>query len=209
DPCLNGGRWTGLGCVCPPNLEGDRCQFAAPTINITAELGPSVLMVTRVINRNFSEDMGDPSATSYRSFVDEFGRTMDRIYQNVSGYRGVRVQSLRRGSVVVTYKVLLHPPAGDAPTTALDRRVQELLEATNATAQASNCSRPHGGLCFSTFFSRSPRAKAPALNATELCRKYAPANYSRFYYPQRVGNSLLCVTNCTLNLPGSFNCHGG
>ncbi|NXH72570.1 MUC3A protein, partial [Hydrobates tethys] len=202
DPCQNGGHWVGMGCLCPPNVDGARCQFGASTINITAELGPSVMMLARVTNRNFSEDMGDTSSTAYRSFVDEFSRTMDRIYHNVSGYRGTRVLTLTRGSVVVNYKVLLHPPAGD---TNLDHRARELLEAANAAAQPENCShladrgewggvRPH-------LIGASP--------PPELCRRYAPANFKQYYYPYHAGNSLLCVTNCTLNVPGSIDCNSG
>ncbi|NXO47154.1 MUC3B protein, partial [Aramus guarauna] len=209
DPCQNGGRWTGMSCLCPPNVDGTRCEFGASTINITAELGPSVMMLARVTNRNFSEDMRDTSSIAYRSFVEEFSRTMDRIYHNVSGYRGTRVLTLTRGSVVVNYAVLLHPPAGDKPTTNLDHRAWELLEAANTTAQPRNCSHSSEGLCFSTSSSRSALANAPVLNATELCRKYAPANFSRYYYPYRSGNSLLCITNCTLNVPGSINCNSG
>lgn len=36
DPCQNGGRWTGTFCLCPPNVDGARCQFGASTINLTA-----------------------------------------------------------------------------------------------------------------------------------------------------------------------------
>ncbi|KAI6058809.1 Mucin-3B-like protein [Aix galericulata] len=43
----------------------------------------------------------------------------------------------------------------------------------------------------------------------QLCRKYSPANFSQFYYPYRVKNSLLCVTNCTLNVPGTIDCGTG
>ncbi|NWS64818.1 MUC3B protein, partial [Chunga burmeisteri] len=168
------------------------------------ELGPSVTLLAHITNRNFSEDMGDTSSNAYRGFVDEFSRTMDRIYHNVTGYSGIRVLTLTRGSVVVNYKVLLHPLAGD---TSLDHRAQELLEAANATAQPQNCSHSAEGLCFNTSSSRA--AHAEELNATELCRKYTPVNFSRYYYPYRVQNSLLCVTNCTLNVPGSINCNGG
>ncbi|NWX74210.1 MUC3B protein, partial [Alca torda] len=209
DPCQNGGHWTGTFCLCPPNVDGARCQFGASTINITAELGPSILMLARVTNRNFSEDLRDTLSPTYRSFVDEFSRTMDRIYHNVSGYGGTRVLTLTRGSVVVNYKVMLHPPAGDQPTTDLHRRARELLDAANAAAQPRNCSHSAEGLCFSTSFSRSARAEVPALNATELCKKHAPANFSRYYYPYRTQNSVLCVTNCTLNVPGSINCNSG
>ncbi|XP_009470621.1 PREDICTED: mucin-3B-like [Nipponia nippon] len=195
DPCQNGGHWTGVSCVCPPNLTGAFCQFGASTINITAELGPSVMMLAHVTNRNFSEDMEDTSSTAYRSFVDEFSRTMDRIYHNVSGYRGTHVLTLTRGSVVVNYKVLLQPSAGD---TDLDHRAKELLEVANAAAQPQNCSD-----------TAAARAEESVLNAMELCRKYAPANFSRHYSPYRLQNSLLCITNCTLNVPGSINCNSG
>lgn len=40
------------------------------------ELGPSVMLLARVTNRDFSEDMRDSSSTTYRSFVDEFSRTV-------------------------------------------------------------------------------------------------------------------------------------
>ncbi|KAM6225753.1 mucin-3A-like [Spheniscus humboldti] len=204
DPCQNGGHWTGISCACPRNVEGTLCQFGASTINITAELGLSVMMLARVTNRNFSEDMGDTSSTTYRSFVDEFSRTMDRIYHNISGYRGTQVLTLTRGSVVVNYKVLLHQPAGD---TSFDHRARELLAAANTAAQPRNCSHSAEGLCFST--SSSGAAHAEMLNATELCRKYTPANFSRYYYPYRIQSSLLCVTNCTLNIPGSISCNSG
>ncbi|NXQ91211.1 MUC3B protein, partial [Nyctibius grandis] len=210
DPCQNGGRWTGTGCLCPPNVVGERCQFGAPTINITAELGPSVMMMARVTNRNFSNDMRDTSSPTYRSFVDEFSRTMDRIYHDVSDYGGIRVVNLTRGSVVVNYRVLLHPPAGDKPTTSLDNRARELLEVANATPQPHNCS-PSAGRC-PLLVSWSPTSLVlPGwwLSSPELCRRYAPANFSRYYYPHRTQSGLLCVTNCTLNVPGTIDCHGG
>ncbi|NWU49516.1 MUC3B protein, partial [Dromas ardeola] len=204
DPCQNGGHWTGTFCLCPPNVDGARCQFGASTINITAELGPSILMLARVTNRNFSEDMRDTASPTYRSF-------MDRIYHNVSGYGGTRVLTLTRGSVVVNYKVLLHPPAGDKPTTNLRRRARELLEAANATAQPRNCSDSAAWMAGTTMGSGMGvrTSLTGGLSSPELCRKHAPANFSRYYYPYRTQNSLLCVTNCTLNVPGSINCNSG
>ncbi|NXT20722.1 MUC3B protein, partial [Syrrhaptes paradoxus] len=201
DPCQNGGHWTGLGCLCPPNVDGARCQFGASTINITAELGPSVMMLARVTNRNFSEDMRDSSSPTYRSFVAEFRRTMDGIYHNISDYRGVRVLSLARGSVVVNYKVLFYPPAGDKPTTSLDHRTLELLAAADTTGQPQNCGHSSVGW--------GQDSSDRCFSSPELCRKYAPANFSRYYYPYRTQNSFLCVTNCTLNVPGSINCNSG
>ncbi|XP_035170146.1 mucin-3B-like, partial [Oxyura jamaicensis] len=209
DPCLNGGYWTGTICLCPPNVDGAHCQFGASTINITAELGSSVALMARVTNRRFSGDMGDPSSAAFRSFADEFSRTMDRVYQNISGYRGTRVLALTEGSVVVNYKVLLQPPAGGQANASLGRRTRELLEASNSAIQPQNCSEGAEGLCFGALASRRAFAAAPELNATELCRKYTPANFSHYYYPYWTKNGLLCVTNCTLNVPGTINCGPG
>ncbi|NXQ77065.1 MUC3A protein, partial [Quiscalus mexicanus] len=206
DPCLNGGLWVGTACLCPPNMDGPRCEFGATTINLTAELGPFVAMVARVTNRDFSEDMGDASAPGHRRFAEEFSRTMDGIYRNVPGYRGIDVLSLSRGSVVVNYRIRLRPLPANA---SLERRALELLAVTNAASQPHNCSPSADGLCFTATSARAARATTPALNDTELCRRHAPANFSRFYFPHRTAHGLLCVTNCTLNVPGAFDCHRG
>ncbi|NXB04998.1 MUC3B protein, partial [Cnemophilus loriae] len=182
DPCLNGGRWVGMECLCPLNVGGPRCEFGATSINLTAELGPSVMMMARVTNRDFSEDMGDTSSPGHRRFAEEFSRTMDGIYRNVSGYQGIRVLSLSPG---------LSPPS---PVSPADHPVLSPLP---------------DGLCFTATSARAARAAMPALNDTELCRRYTPANFSRFYFPYRTANGLLCVTNCTLNVPGSFDCRRG
>ncbi|NWT10108.1 MUC3B protein, partial [Vireo altiloquus] len=211
DPCLNGGRWLGTACLCPPNMDGPRCEFGATTINLTAELGPFVTMMARVTNREFSEDMGDTSSPGHRRFAKEFSRTMDRIYRNVSDYRGIRPSRTdpvprSRGSVVVNYRIQLQPLPGNA---SLEHRALELLAVTNAASQPRNCSPSANGLCFTATSARATRAAPPALNDTELCRRYAPANFSRFYFPYRTAHGLLCVTNCTLNVPGSFDCRRG
>ncbi|NXE58114.1 MUC3B protein, partial [Casuarius casuarius] len=222
DPCQNGGSWTGTVCRCPPNLDGAHCQFAASTINITAELGPSVTMMARVTNRLFSEALGNASSAAYRGFAEEFGRTMDLIYQNVSGYRGARILSLTKGSVVVTYDVLLHPPTEGSPASSLARVSRELLETAKAVAQPQNCSHEASrcpgraervpgaaGRAAAAVGARPSPCPCPSPSRRELCRKYTPANFSRFYSPYRTRYSLLCVTNCTLNVPGTIDCNGG
>ncbi|NXW81201.1 MUC3A protein, partial [Hirundo rustica] len=206
DPCLNGGLWTGTACLCPLNMAGPRCEFGATTINLTAELGPSVTMVARVTNREFSEDMADASSPGHRRFAEEFGRTMDGVYRNVAGYRGINVLSLSRGSVVVNYRIRLHPLPGNA---SLERRALELLAVANAASRPHNCGPSADGLCFTATSARATGATALALNDTELCRRHARANFSRFYFPYRTAHGLLCVTNCTLNVPGSFDCRRG
>ncbi|NWR26069.1 MUC3B protein, partial [Emberiza fucata] len=206
DPCLNGGLWMGTACLCPPNMDGPRCEFGATTINLTAELGPFVTMMARVTNRDFSEDMGDTSSPRHWRFAEEFRRTVRPPWVGAPGSPNAHPVPPSRGSVVVNYRVRLRP----LPTNAsLERRALELLAVTNAAPQPHNCSTAADGLCFTATSARATRAATPALNDTELCRRHAPANFSRFYFPYRTANGLLCVTNCTLNVPGAFDCHRG
>ncbi|NXY12062.1 MUC3B protein, partial [Pteruthius melanotis] len=206
DPCLNGGRWMGTACLCPPNMDGPRCEFGATTINLTAELGPFVTMMARVTNRDFSEDMGDTSSPGHRRFAEEFSQTVRLpLAPRPSPPRTDPVPP-SRGSVVVNYRIQLQPLPGNA---SLEHRALELLALANAASQPRNCSPSADGLCFTATSARAARAATPALNYTELCRRHAPANFSRFYFPYRTANGLLCVTNCTLNVPGSFDCHRG
>ncbi|NXA44054.1 MUC3B protein, partial [Eudromia elegans] len=217
DPCQNEGVWTATGCSCQAYLEGDYCQFSSPTIDITPEVGSFVGMTARVTNRHFSEAMGDPSSTAYRGFADEFERTMDQIYQNVSDYHSTKILNLRNGSVVVDYKVLLHPPPEADSSYSLGRRSQELLETLTSAAQPHNCSH-----AASRGLGRAERvldgvarrvavaiAAALQLGSDQICRKRVPAKFRRFYHPYTIGRGVFCVTNCTLNVPGAINCNGG
>ncbi|NXH57485.1 MUC3B protein, partial [Rhabdornis inornatus] len=194
DPCVNGGRWTGVACLCPPNTDGARCEFGATTINLTAELGPSVTMMARVTNRDFSEDMTDASSPRHRRFAEEFSRTV-----RPQRPQAPTLSPPSRGSVVVNYRVRLRPLPGNA---SLEHRALELLAVANAASRPHDCSPSAGRGWGQGTLDRS-------LASPELCRRNAPANFSRFYFPYRTANGLLCVTNCTLNVPGSFDCHRG
>ncbi|NXN82574.1 MUC3B protein, partial [Bombycilla garrulus] len=212
DPCLNGGRWMGTACLCPPNMDGPRCEFGATTINLTAELGPFVTMMARVTNRDFSEDMGDASSPGHRRFAEEFSRTVrprcDGMCQ-LSTPKPPRCPP-SRGSVVVNYRVRLQPLPGNA---SLERRALELLAVTNAASRPHDCGpsagseRGLGTAGDTTGWGWGTPDRS--LASPELCWRHAPANFSRFYFPYRMGNGLLCVTNCTLNVPGAFDCHRG
>ncbi|NXD18563.1 MUC3B protein, partial [Nothocercus nigrocapillus] len=205
DPCQNQGVWTATGCSCQAYLEGDYCQFSSPTIDITPEVGSFVRMTARVTNRLFSEAMGDSSSTAYHGFADEFERTMDQIYQNVSGYHSTKILDLRNGSVVVNYKVLLHPPSEANSNYSLDHKSQELLETLKSVAQPQNCSHTA-----SRGLGRAEGVlERVARRAAIICRKRVPVKFRPFYHPYVIGKGVFCITNCTLNVPGSINCNGG
>ncbi|NXH33334.1 MUC3B protein, partial [Myiagra hebetior] len=211
DPCLNGGRWMGVTCVCPPNMDGPRCEFGATTINLTAELGPFVTMMARVTNRDFSEDMADTSSPGHRRFAEEFSRTVRRprwAGRSKGTPQGTPRITPSRGSVVVNYRVQLRPLPGNA---SLEARALELLAVANTTSQPRNCSPSaagdkwghHGGVGW------GQGALDERLASPELCRREVPPKLRQFYFPFRTGNEVFCVTNCTLNVPGSFDCHRG
>ncbi|NWI16167.1 MUC3B protein, partial [Crypturellus soui] len=205
DPCQNQGVWTATGCSCQAYLEGDYCQFSSPTIDITPEVGSFVGMTARVTNRLFSEAMGDSSSTAYHGFAHEFERTMDRIYQNVSGYHSTQTLNLRNGSVVVNYRVLLHPPSEADANYSLDHKSRELLETLEAAAQPQDCSHTA-----SRGLGRAERVlERGARRAAVICRRRVPAKFRPFYRSYAIGKGIFCITNCTLNVPGSINCNGG
>ncbi|NWT77098.1 MUC3B protein, partial [Prunella himalayana] len=208
DPCLNGGLWMGTACLCPPNMDGPRCEFGATTINLTAELGPFVTMMARVTNREFSEDMRDAASPGHRRFAEEFSRTVRPPWLGPPVTPKPQPCPPSRGSVVVNYRVQLLPLPGNA---SLEHRALELLAVANAASQPHNCSPSAGSAGWGHLGTPRWGQGTPdrGLASPELCRRHAPANFSRFYFPYRTANGLLCVTNCTLNVPGSFDCHRG
>ncbi|NWU40635.1 MUC3A protein, partial [Hylia prasina] len=125
-PCQNGGTWKDGQCLCPGGFQGAFCQEATcqngspgvggghQGLSLTGSpllgqvtINATVDMTTKVYNRNFTEELNDTSSPAYREFEATFQETMKKIYGHIKGYQSVEIQSLRNGSIVVDYKVIL------------------------------------------------------------------------------------------------------
>ncbi|XP_038394036.1 mucin-3B-like [Canis lupus familiaris] len=169
--CQNGDKWDGLKCHCPSTIYGSRCEFAVEQVDldtVDAEVGMEVS-----VDQEFSPDLNDNTSKAYKDFSDTFRDQMQKIYQNVQGFKDVEILSLRSGSIVVDYVVLLELPFSlqleseyEKVKTVLKEELQNLSHKEDSSQNNQSEPKLEGGVRASaTSFDRSLWAGVPALGS--------------------------------------------
>lgn len=202
--CENGGQWDGRKCQCPSNFYGSRCELVKEEVvldTVEAEVGMKVS-----VNQEFSEDLNDNTSQAYENFSNSFRSQMKVIYKGVPEFEGVEIQSLRKGSIVVDYVVLLRLPFSSQLSDKYEKVKDVLREELQGVSQ-KGC-QSNQTLCFKNDSIEVENTKfTPDFKA--LCRQAAAEGYKEFYFPLEENNKLRCVTNCTAGLPTSRDCNSG
>ncbi|XP_028910939.1 mucin-3B-like [Ornithorhynchus anatinus] len=166
-------------------------------------------MEVKVTNQEFSEDLRNHTSERYKVFEANFENRMKEIYKNVPEYQGVKIRSLRKGSIVVDYFVILmmpfSPSLEDTFQELKDQLTADLVNASQS--ENGNCSINQDILCFSNDSVKE--TNSTDLNPMVLCHSLAPAGYRDFYFPLVEEKQLRCVSNCTLGVEGAIDCHQG
>ncbi|XP_012494335.1 PREDICTED: mucin-3A [Propithecus coquereli] len=205
--CQNGGTWDGLKCQCPSTFYGSRCEFAVEQIDldkVDAEVGMEVS-----VDQVFSPDLNDNTSKAYRDFSNTFRNQMQKIYQNVQGFKDVQILSLRSGSIVVDYLVLLElsfSPQLDSEYEKVKTALKEQLQ--NASQDGDSCHSKQT-LCFKPDSIKVNNNTRTELSPEAICRRAAPKGYEEFYFPLVEVNQLRCVTKCTSGADGAIDCNQG
>lgn len=55
----------------------------------------------------FKDDYRDPNSEAYKDLTTNLTRSLEKTYQNIEGFIGIRILLIREGSVVCTYIVIL------------------------------------------------------------------------------------------------------
>ncbi|XP_068026871.1 mucin-17-like [Melanerpes formicivorus] len=210
--CLNGGTLVGSSCLCTKLFYGDRCQYSASTITTTI---PSSGMLVAIMelevtltNFNLTEELQDQSSKAFLSFEEHFQREIKEIYGKIPNYQGVKIISLRHGSLVVDHEVLFTIAEEANITAELEEIKVELVEALNLTLQTQGfCVYNTSVLCLK----ETPRA----INATTsssfdvVCQQRVPLPYRDFYFALATEGLIQCATSCTPNLNTTLDCNRG
>ncbi|KAM4675863.1 mucin-3A-like [Discoglossus pictus] len=129
--CVNG-YYDGTKCVCKKNSYGSLCEFILNQI-FQDEVTAKVEITVRVIG-NFTEELNNTESLAYKTFVVRFEKQMNHFYQDVHNKIGVRVISMRRGSIVVDHVLLLK-----VNFNRYTEEYEEALKALNGTLNYANC----------------------------------------------------------------------
>ncbi|XP_055984279.1 mucin-3A [Sorex fumeus] len=204
--CENGGQWDGKKCQCPATLYGSRCELAKEEVvldTVEAEVGMEVS-----VTQDFSEDLNDTTSKAYEDFSNSFQRQMKMVYKNVPEFEGVKIQSLRAGSIVVDYVILLKLPFSTQLSEKYEKVKEVLIKELHGATQDPNSCQSNQTLCFKPDSIQVDNAVFKP-DYKDLCRRAAAEGYEEFYFPLEENNKLRCVTNCTAGLPNTIDCNSG
>ncbi|KAF7477539.1 Hypothetical predicted protein [Marmota monax] len=205
--CQNGGKWDGLKCLCPTTFYGPLCEFPAEQLElgtVEAEVGMEVS-----VDQEFSPDLNDNTSKAYRDFNKTFQDQMMKIYKGVQGFRAVKILSLRSGSIVVDYLVLLELSFSLQLESQYEKVKTVLKEKLQSVIQDGDSCQHNQTLCFKPNSVKVNEDIRTELTPKAICSRAAAKGYEEFYFPLVEQNRLRCVTNCTPGVDGAIDCGQG
>ncbi|XP_033928107.1 mucin-3B-like [Melopsittacus undulatus] len=239
--CYNGGTHDGIKCLCTPIFYGPSCEFSTESFNTNLPFPGTILahadLEVTVTNFNFTEDLLDITSEAYGAFEDLFHKEMMRIYGSIPGYEGVKIETLRRGSIVVTYEVFFTLVASNNVSQDVEDITHGLVLTLKEVEDGQGaCQNETDILCLKV-------AENPLIgNVTETsdldgetlpgphhhpwtrqvhgCNSFILISTSSSsshtvsvsipsYFADTTGGSVSCITTCTPNRPTSLQCHHG
>ncbi|XP_045675297.1 mucin-17 [Phyllostomus hastatus] len=202
--CQNGGQCDGLKCHSHSTFHGSQCEFAVEQVElkmVDAEVSMEVS-----VQQTFTPCLSDNTSEAYMDFSNTFKNQMKNVYRNMQGFKDVEILSLRNGSIVVDYLVLLELPF----SVQLENEYEKVKTALKEELQnASKNSCPNNQtLCFK-HDSIKVNNNTTELTPEAICRRTAAQGYENFYFPLVEENRLRCITKCRSGVDGAINCNQG
>ncbi|XP_018109230.2 mucin-3B [Xenopus laevis] len=128
---------------------------------------------------------------------------MKAIYENVTNYKDVNIRSLKNGSIVVDYDIILEMDYNSEVN--IDKNYEDLFGIVQAQLISGNCSDENIGYCFT-----EPNVtEVPVPTAEELCMDSIEPGYREFYTPKLTASGLSCISHCEKESPEFENCNSG
>lgn len=194
-------------CVCPSTFHGSFCELPVEQLEIDTvdtEVGMEV-----AVEQEFSPDLEDNTSKAYRDFSNAFQSQMQKIYQAVQGFQGVEILSLRRGSIVVDYRVLLKLSFSPQLKSDYEKVKTVLKEELQSASQDGDSCQNNQTLCFKSDSIKVNNGTEKELTPEAICHRTAPKDFEEHYFPLVELSRLRCVTNCTPGVNGTINCNQG
>lgn len=160
------------------------------------------------VQQDFTAELYDNTSKVYLDFSNTFRNQMKEIYQNVQGFKDVKILSLRNGSIVVDYLVLLELPFGDQLENEYEQVKTTLMQELQNVSQSQDNCQNNQSLCFKPDSIKVNDTKME-LTPEAICRRVAAHGYEDFYFPLVEGNRLRCVTRCTPGVKDAVDCNQG
>ncbi|XP_048201568.1 mucin-12-like [Perognathus longimembris pacificus] len=210
--CQNG-NWTGKQCVCEQGFTGLDCEslLISFPIEIPGVISGNVTTVVKVTYRNFTEDLKNHSSEAYKNFTRQFTEQMNKIYSDISEYKGVAINRLLSGSIVVENTVLLeasYTPDYRTQFARLREEVRARLMNETSVVHNNTDKCQVAMLCYNET-DTTVNAVQLDFDPQEQCIQKAAKDFARFFYVDELDGRLACVTPCTERTKSQLRCHPG
>ncbi|XP_075715672.1 mucin-17-like [Rhinoderma darwinii] len=206
--CQNGGFFNGKICVCAIHFFGDRCEFISGRIEVEPKINVTVNVELRFVNRNFIQCFYTTSCQEYVEFEKNVKEEINLLYNRVPGYKDVKIQHIRNGSVIVNHTVIVEveyilsvdlKKSYETVRLNVGARLKEL--------ENNNCTSGTFPLCINGTLPNIEPVPEPSME--ELCRKTIPDNYENFFTPILTHSGVICLSDCEEQSSNCKDCNNG
>ncbi|XP_042201955.1 mucin-3B-like, partial [Callorhinchus milii] len=196
NPCKNGGTWTGVECNCKVPYIGQYCDNVQEEIKVEI-VETNVDVTVRITNKDFSDQLKDPSTPEYQEFTKSFTEQMDKTYRGITGYNGIHINQIRKGSVIVDHDVIFVSEAKNFTESFLAEVSKEIVNQLNSSGSGEEF----------VFDEKEIDVQPP--NKADLCKTLVPAEVSEFYDTVIDSSGLRCLSACHQDSPNPLHCGTG
>ncbi|XP_076779385.1 mucin-3A-like, partial [Arvicanthis niloticus] len=116
---------------------------------------------------------------------------------------------LRRGSIVVDYRVLLRLSFSPQLKSDFEKVKIALKEELQSASQDGDSCQDNQTLCFKSDSIKVNNHTEKELTPEAICHRTAPKGFEEHYFPLVELSRLRCVTNCTPGVNGTIHCNQG
>ncbi|OCT90548.1 hypothetical protein XELAEV_18019164mg [Xenopus laevis] len=205
--CQNGGTYNGINCICPSNFYGPFCEFITD-LNLGKDFETIVKVTLKIINQEYTEALNDKTSAEYDIFESNFKTEMYKVYGNVTGYKGVQIGTVSRGSIVVEHNVTVKTEY--KINTSVIEDYDEIFRDVNTVLKKlvmENCTgQENSSLCVEASFTTE---EVYPTSLEDQCKNGIPEDYLSFFSPLVTDKGLTCVSECNELSPRYMNCARG
>ncbi|GCB77968.1 hypothetical protein scyTo_0020632, partial [Scyliorhinus torazame] len=189
---------------CRENYNGPLCEFVTDTIeveNVEATVNVSV----RITSQKYSDNLKDNTSDTFKTFSLDFEQQMDIIYDDIDGYKGVKITSIRNGSIIVDHDVII--TVTDSEEFSPDY-LAETVKKIEKSLKNTTCTNSTGGNCTGFTFDSSQATVQEAV-ITDVCGSLVPDNLKQYYKLTFTNNKAICASICHQARNDSLKCGTG
>ncbi|XP_067879686.1 mucin-17-like [Heterodontus francisci] len=129
---------------------------------------------------------------------------MNIIYRGIEGYSGVRILSIRNGSIIVDHDVIITVSNSEFSPDFLTDTVKEIEKNLKNTT----CTSSTGGNCTGFQFDKSHATVEEAV-VTDDCASLVPKNLKQYYKLILTDNKAICASICNEARTDTLKCGNG